>query len=60
MQQTGAFSLPEALSIAGTYARFRSSNAKPGAPYGLDPRQAQWITNGYQAGQRQNFRDDNQ
>lgn len=48
-QQAG-LTLDETLTIAGRYARFRSRNAKPDQPYGLDPRQAKYIETGYQAG----------
>jgi hypothetical protein len=50
MQQTGQFSEEGALSLAGTFARYFSSNYMPDKPYGLDPRTARLIREGYRAG----------
>ena len=49
-QQAGV-SLEAVLKIAGEFARHRSSNAKEGAPYGLDPIQLELITLGYKIGE---------
>jgi hypothetical protein len=49
-QQAG-LTLEETLDIAGTYARWRSSNADPNSPYGLDPRTLYYIKRGYEIGQ---------
>jgi hypothetical protein len=49
-QQAG-LTLDAALGFAGAYARFRSSNAKPDQPYGLDEQTAHFITAGFNAGQ---------
>jgi hypothetical protein len=49
-QQAG-LTLEETLDIAGTYARWRSSNADPNSPYGLDPRTLHYIKRGYEIGQ---------
>jgi RHS repeat-associated protein len=48
-QQAG-LSLNELLTIAGTYARFNSSNYSPDRPYGLDPRTKDLTVLGYQTG----------
>ncbi len=50
MQQTGQFSEEETLSLAGTFARWFSSNYMPDQPYGLDPRTASFIRTGYRTG----------
>ena len=50
MQQTGQFSEEGTLSLAGTFARYFSSNYTPEKPYGLDPRTASLIREGYRAG----------
>jgi hypothetical protein len=47
MQQTGQFSEEDTLSLAGTFARYFSSNYMPNQPYGLDPRTASFIRAGY-------------
>jgi RHS repeat-associated protein len=49
-QQAG-LTLEEVLNIAGTFARYRSRNAKPGEPYGLDPAQLEYITRGFKLGE---------
>jgi hypothetical protein len=49
-QQAG-LTLEETLDIAGTYARWRSSNADPNSPYGLDPKTLHYIKRGYEIGQ---------
>ncbi|MGD0434094.1 MAG: hypothetical protein ABSA58_23680 [Acetobacteraceae bacterium] len=49
-QQAG-LTLDETLKIAGTFARLRSSNARPNEPYGLDPRTAQFIRTGFSQGE---------
>ncbi len=49
-QQAG-LTLEETLDIAGTYARWRSSNADPNSPSGLDPRTFHFIKRGYEIGQ---------
>jgi len=49
MQQAG-FTLDETLSIAGKFASIRSSNKRPGLPYGLDPQTAEFIEVGYNSG----------
>lgn len=49
-QQAG-LSLEDTLKIAGFYASILSSNAKPDKPYGLDPRTAHFIKEGYKIGQ---------
>ncbi|HTY50464.1 MAG TPA: hypothetical protein VMB48_12320 [Steroidobacteraceae bacterium] len=48
-QQAG-LSLDDALLTAGSFAQLFSSNYQPSAPYGLDPRTAQFITTGYSCG----------
>ena len=48
-QQAG-MTLENTLNTAGTFARFGSSNYSPNSPYGLDPRTAEFIRVGYQAG----------
>jgi hypothetical protein len=48
-QQAGV-SLDDMLMAAGRFASVLSSNAKPGKPYGLDPRTAEFIKSGYLAG----------
>ncbi len=50
MQQTGLFTHDQTMTIAGDFAKHFSSNYQPNQPYGLAPRTAQWITNGYNAG----------
>lgn len=47
MQQTGQFLEEDTLSIAGTFAKYFSSNYMPDKPYGLDPRTAALIGVGY-------------
>ena len=49
-QQAG-LTLEEVLSVAGTFAGLRSSNANPQAPYGLDPLTLHYIKRGYEIGQ---------
>jgi hypothetical protein len=53
-QQAG-LTLDETLRIAGKFAHFGSSNARPNEPYGLDPRTAQFIRTGFNLGQRGAF-----
>jgi hypothetical protein len=55
-QQAG-LSVEETLIAAGQFAHVLSSNAKPDQPYGLDPRTAEFIKAGYQAGQSGTFDD---
>jgi hypothetical protein len=43
------------LEIAGRYAAKNSSNAKPGEPYGLDPRTRKYIEIGHQLGKSGQF-----
>ncbi|HWA69410.1 MAG TPA: hypothetical protein VG821_06215, partial [Rhizomicrobium sp.] len=50
MQQTGQFSEEDTLSLAGTFARYFSSNYMPNQPHGLDPRTASLIKAGYNTG----------
>jgi hypothetical protein len=50
MQQTEQFSEKETLSLAGTFARYFSSNYMSDQPYGLDPRTASFIRTGYRIG----------
>jgi hypothetical protein len=49
--QKAGLTLDETLNIAGTYAQWRSSNADPNAPYGLDPQTLHYIKRGYEIGQ---------
>jgi hypothetical protein len=49
-QQAG-LTLDEILSTSGLYARLFSGNAKPSEPHGLDPRNAQFTTTGFNIGQ---------
>jgi len=49
-QQAG-LTLEEVLNIAGTFAHYRSGNAKPGEPYGLNPAQLEYITRGFRLGE---------
>ena len=48
-QQSG-LSLDETLRIAGGYASAFSNNAKPGMPYSLDPKTAEYTRIGYEVG----------
>jgi hypothetical protein len=50
-QQAG-LSREEALTIAGKYAHFFSSNANADQPYGIESRTRQFIEAGYDAGER--------
>jgi len=49
-QQAG-LTLEQVLNIAGTFARYRSGNAKPDEPYGLNPAQLEYITRGFRLGE---------
>lgn len=49
-QQAG-LTLNETLTTAGKFASAFSSNARPDQPYGLDPKTAQFITEGFNIGQ---------
>lgn len=49
-QQSG-LSLEQTLTRAGLFARFASGNAKSDQPYGLAPRTAHFIEEGYRLGQ---------
>ncbi len=49
-QQAG-LTLEQVLNIAGTFAHYRSGNAKPGEPYGLNPAQLEYITRGFRLGE---------
>jgi hypothetical protein len=51
LAQQAGLTLDQTLDIAGTYARLRSSNADPNAPYGLDPQTLHYIKRGYEIGQ---------
>ncbi len=51
LAQQAGLTLDETLGIAGTYARWRSSNADANAPYGLDPVTLHYIKRGYEIGQ---------
>ena len=53
-QQAG-LTLDEILGIAGMFARLRSSNADPNAPYGLSARTLHYIKRGYEIGQNGQF-----
>ncbi len=53
-QQAG-LSLDETLTAAGNFARILSLNAKPDRPYRLDPRTAEFIKVGYDAGRSHVF-----
>jgi hypothetical protein len=48
-QQAG-LTLEETLTIAGRFARIRSSNARPDQPYGLDKQTADLIRSGFETG----------
>ena len=48
-QQAG-MTLDQTLQTAGDFAKHFSSNYSPSSPYGLDPRTAEFIRVGYQAG----------
>ena len=50
-QQAG-LTLKETLTIAGTFARLKPSNARPDQPHGLEPRPAQFIATGFNLGLR--------
>ncbi len=49
--QAAGLSLDETLSLAGTLAKFESSNYSPNNPYGLSLQTAAFITLGYATGQ---------
>jgi hypothetical protein len=51
LAQQAGLTLDQMLDIAGTYARLRSSNADPNAPYGLDPQTLHYIKRGHEIGQ---------
>ena len=53
-QQAG-LSLDETLTAAGRFAQVLSRNAKPDRPYQLDPRTAEFINVGYDAGRSRLF-----
>lgn len=48
-QQAG-LPLEDTLRIAGTFAKWFSSNYKPHQPYGLDPENVEFIRKGFDAG----------
>jgi hypothetical protein len=48
-QQAG-LTLSETLTISGIVARLESSNARPNQPYGLDPQNTYFISEGYRVG----------
>jgi hypothetical protein len=50
LSQQAGLTLNETLTIAGRFARIKSSNANPNAPYGLAPETAQFITTGFNLG----------
>ncbi len=51
LAQQAGLTLDQTLDIAGTYARWRSSNADPNAPHGLDPETLHYIKRGHEIGQ---------
>lgn len=51
LSQQAGLTLDETLTIAGRFARVSSNNAKPNEPYGLDPRNVEFITKGFGLGQ---------
>lgn len=55
MQQAG-FKLEAILQIAGGYAQEKSSNYRPGEPYGLGPQTREFIELGYRIGTRGVFK----